>query len=622
MFSAMLISVACVAMEPTVTAARARVEPETMAAYEAARAKAGGDAEAQVRLALWCEAHGLQAERWKHLAIAVLADPAHATARGLMGLVQYRGGWRSPEDVLARIKADEAYTEALASYNVRRARMADTADAHWKLALWCEQRGLKLEAIAHLTRVTLLDPGREAAWKRLGFRRQGRRWVTDEQLAAEKAEAEAQKKADHYWSPLLSRWRGWIGDKAKEFELTEALATVSDPRAVPSVWAILGRGPASHQKRAVQVLGQLDSPDSTRALALLALEGRSPQVRALALQTLRLRDPRDIASLLIALLRDPQLDPDPILFHYRLRPVAWEAVNAPGLLLFSGPRFNIFRTYTLDEARIQSPDPITIVPLPDFSGRTGALREVQIRDLASLIDQVRQESAEAVFAAREHVRRVDQANARVIQTLGPSTGQDLGEDRTAWRKWWAEERGYAYEPPPSRPRQDWTLDDSKPSYDAGNVHLSCFAAGTPVRTLAGPRPIESIAVGDQVLTQDPRTGTLGYHPVIEAPHNPPDRLFKIDLGRDAIKATGIHRFWKAGRGWVMARDLRPGDAVRALGGVATVKSVEPAVMEPVYNLRVLQAESYFTGESGLLVHDNSEVQPVARPFDAIAEPRA
>ncbi len=73
-----------------------------MAAYEAARASAGRDADSQVRLALWCEAHGLGAERWKHLAIAVLADPGNATARGLMGLVAYRGGWRSPDAVSAR----------------------------------------------------------------------------------------------------------------------------------------------------------------------------------------------------------------------------------------------------------------------------------------------------------------------------------------------------------------------------------------------------------------------------------------------------------------------------------------------------------------------------------------
>ena len=205
------------------------------------------------------------------------------------------------------------------------------------MALWCEQQGLKPEATAHLTRVVQLEPGREAAWKHLGYRKQGRRWVTDEQLAAEKAEAEAQKEADRHWPPILVRWRRWIGDKAREIELIEALSTVTDPRAVPSVWATFGRGKAAHQKVAVQLLGQIDSPDATRALALLALDGKSPEVRARATQTLRVRDPRDIASLLVAMLRDPQLDPDPILFHYRLKPVAWDAVTAPGILWSAAP---------------------------------------------------------------------------------------------------------------------------------------------------------------------------------------------------------------------------------------------------------------------------------------------
>ena len=37
-------------------------------AYEAAREKVGRDPAAHIRLALWCEAHGLIAERRKHLA--------------------------------------------------------------------------------------------------------------------------------------------------------------------------------------------------------------------------------------------------------------------------------------------------------------------------------------------------------------------------------------------------------------------------------------------------------------------------------------------------------------------------------------------------------------------------
>ena len=67
---------------------------DLMATYQAEAAKAGRDADAHVRLALWCEARGLQAERLKHLTIAVLADPKNATARGLMGLVSDGGRWR------------------------------------------------------------------------------------------------------------------------------------------------------------------------------------------------------------------------------------------------------------------------------------------------------------------------------------------------------------------------------------------------------------------------------------------------------------------------------------------------------------------------------------------------
>src|SRR3989442_964887 len=79
---------------------------EDLQTYQAAQAQAGRDADAHVRLALWCEAHGLPAERLKHLAIAVLTDPADAAARGLMGLVADDGQWRRPEAVAERVRND------------------------------------------------------------------------------------------------------------------------------------------------------------------------------------------------------------------------------------------------------------------------------------------------------------------------------------------------------------------------------------------------------------------------------------------------------------------------------------------------------------------------------------
>ena len=59
------------------------------------KAKAGKDSQAQVKLALSCEAHGLNAERLKHLSQAVLSDPRNVTARGLLGLIASGSRWET-----------------------------------------------------------------------------------------------------------------------------------------------------------------------------------------------------------------------------------------------------------------------------------------------------------------------------------------------------------------------------------------------------------------------------------------------------------------------------------------------------------------------------------------------
>jgi len=69
----------------------------------------------------------------------------------------------------------------------------------------------------------------------------------------------------------------------------------------------------------------------------------------------------------------------------------------------------------------------------------------------------------------------------------------------------------------------------------------------------------------------------------------------------------------------MARELKPGDALRTVGGLAVVKSVEKERIQPVFNLRVAEGESFFVGRTGVLAHDNSLVNPTPRPFDAVLE---
>lgn len=50
-------------------------ESADLAAYREARDRAGKEPGAQVRLALWCEQHGLTEQRARHLALALVADP-------------------------------------------------------------------------------------------------------------------------------------------------------------------------------------------------------------------------------------------------------------------------------------------------------------------------------------------------------------------------------------------------------------------------------------------------------------------------------------------------------------------------------------------------------------------
>ena len=603
-------------------------------AYEAARDALGRGSDAHVKLALWCEAHGLSAERVKHLALAVLTDPRNAAARGLMGLVDYHGRWASPEIVSDQVKADEAMTAKLAEYNTRRATLGGSADDHWKLAQWCEDNGLDAEARAHFVTVTRLDPSREAAWKRLGLKKVNGRWVNDAQLAREQAEASAQKKADAHWKPLLVKWHGWLHEHGpkKRADAQAALDRIDDPRAVPLLWALYATGDATDQAAVVPVFARLDGPAAGRALAMIAVFGKTPAVSRAAAETLRLRDGRDFIGLLIEMIHKP--------LKYEVR--STNGPSLPGELYIEGEKADVRRVYLqapdLERAIAQIPPRLfdASVPFDPYGGRTlilanfgnglastpqGSLSAISAIPSSRNGQPV---NADAIAARRDQdiARRIEriqasveanQVNSQVLPVLKVVTEQQFGAAPDEWNAWWADQRGYVYEPPPTEPKP--VLTQYVPNTVTAGAHHACFAAGTPVRTIEGPRPIESIRVGDRVLAQDVVTGRLLYTPVVAVFHNKPAATYKVVAGGETVSSTAIHRFWKAGHGWVMARELRPGDNLRTLGGSARVASVETDHTQPVFNLEVSEGTSYFVGQAGLLVHDNSTVWPVSHPFD-------
>jgi hypothetical protein len=663
-------------------------DPGDRGAYEAASKEAGRDARSHIRLALWCEAHGMTAERVKHLAAAVMYDPSDALARGLMGLVVVHGKWERPEEVNRELSDDPGQKALMEEYLRRRAKAAEKTEDQSKLAAWCDQNGLKEQAIAHYHVVVRLDAKREAAWKHLGYKRVGGRWVRPEQLEAERREAADQGRANKHWRPVLERWRSGLAsrDPRRRADDEASLAQVTDPRAVPMIWAVfVARGRPDDQMIAVRMLGQVDSPGSSRAMAMLSVFGQSAEARRAAAEILRHRDPRDFLGALIGMVRDP--------LKYEIRPGAQR--NSPGELFVDGRRYNVRRRYIIENDSNQTFERITQfaprlfapwVPFDPYGARnwslaaqgmmwnTGPMATVatpgapgpglqaalshapqtggaasrvaaavhsgpqqltaggeamsapalaaqrdlliaqQIMAFEQIAEMSRQQLRNDVQTIENYNADVRRVNGLVVPMLNYLTGVDKGDSGEDWQAWWSDRRGYAYSSPDPSNKPTYTDIVLNPFI---LEHHACFEAGTRVHTLDGPRPIESIWVGDQVLSQDVKTGKLAFTPVVAVYHNPPVATFRINLEGQSIVATGIHRFWKAGKGWTMARDLKPGDILRTLGGVATVKSVEANKTQPVFNLQVADGESYFVGDAVVLAHDNSTINAVPEPFDAV-----
>jgi hypothetical protein len=152
---------------------------------------------------------------------------------------------------------------------------------------------------------------------------------------------------------------------------------------------------------------------------------------------------------------------------------------------------------------------------------------------------------------------------------------------------------------------------------------SCFAPGTKVWTLVGQQAIEKIKVGDRVLAQDVESGELAYKPVLAVTTRPPARWMKIGLGTEAITATPSHPFWASGKGWRMTKQLKAGSLVHTLSGSVPLESVEKLESDSsdavvAFNLIVADFSTYFVGDGGLLVHDNTPRRPTAAVLPGFA----
>jgi len=144
---------------------------------------------------------------------------------------------------------------------------------------------------------------------------------------------------------------------------------------------------------------------------------------------------------------------------------------------------------------------------------------------------------------------------------------------------------------------------------------TCLDAGTAVWTAAGPKAIEEIAVGEEVVHLGADGAQSDSNCVVATATRRLAPILIVLLlgtsGEERIRTTAEHPFAVAGRGWVAATELRLGDVVLATTGTVLVTGlIHTAELRTVYNLEVEGSHAYAVGKHGVLVHNGSPCKKV------------
>jgi RHS repeat-associated protein len=143
---------------------------------------------------------------------------------------------------------------------------------------------------------------------------------------------------------------------------------------------------------------------------------------------------------------------------------------------------------------------------------------------------------------------------------------------------------------------------------------SCFAAGTPVWTQEGLKPIEEIQAGDVALSWNEEAMYVEYKRVAQTFVRQADGVLEVAIEGEAssLRVTTEHPFFVRREcsdldgEWVEAVKLSPGDQVKRPNGkwAQVRRIVWQAGKVTVYNFEVADNHNYFVGNLGTLVHND------------------
>jgi len=545
-----LVALAAGSVQPVI----AKDPPSTSAETEAAQAL--------VRAALEAEINDDAALRDSFLKRALDKAPDFAPARWHSGYVREGNEWLRYDEVWQRATSNKR----LKLYQQMRNR-ANSSDDHLTLARWCRRTGLGERAQLHWMYVLAQNPNNEDARRALRVRDFRGMLLTEEEIAEFERQQQEAEVVNSRWKSRLQPLKKAIlsDDTAAQEDALAELHKVHDPEAIPVLVNLLATENEQLALEVVAVLGKMSEPSSTSALTALALFAPHNTVRIAAARQLRQRPLHEFVPAMLANLRTP------LEFRYYQQD------------LLRGPVFS----YTIEQdgpqTELLSTTQVSrLFPNPYLWART----------LRQGMDRIATAQREVVLKNQ----RAERMNQRAFAALKEATQQDLKDEPRAWWNWWIEwNEFYAYKWKVSTRHFSWLL--------------SCFVAGTTVLTETGPRPIETIRIGDRVLSQDCETGELAYKIVMQTTLRPPSKTLRVEIAGEEIWTTLGHPFWATDQGWRMAKQLEQGSLLHAVTGPQLVDAINQGPEVSAHNLVVADFKTYFVGQSKVLVHDNQPRNP-------------
>jgi RHS repeat-associated protein len=213
-----------------------------------------------------------------------------------------------------------------------------------------------------------------------------------------------------------------------------------------------------------------------------------------------------------------------------------------------------------------------------------------------------------------------------INAVDPTGYQAFVEYSTADST--ADEEGAALEPVGEEFASE--AEELVDEFDFAECGFNSFSADTKVTTKDGDKSISKIQIGDFVLAWNSETNQISFYRVTDTIHHTDKTIVKLTIGDETLTTTPEHPFYVESKGWVNAKDLKIGDAIRKANGSADkVKSIKIELStQEMYNLTVDQAHTFFVGDGQWLVHNIckykstfgynnrlEEVKAVVRPND-------